>query len=130
MDNDGIIRNYNANHFLAPLRDVTAAAEEDTNISFTSLVKHIPLHRTSRDELKRAKPVRHADHSELERICSWPETYTREHQIVDLSWHDEAEYAMTAVDFFDRTPSTNSCLISASQKKSSDSLNIGNGKKT
>ncbi|TGO20165.1 hypothetical protein BTUL_0001g01770 [Botrytis tulipae] len=131
MDNDGIIRNYNANHFLAPLRDVTAAAEEGTNneVSFTSLVKHIPLYRTSRDRLKRAKPARYADDSELERICSWPETYTREHQIADLSWHDEAEYTMTAGDFFDRAPSTNSCLMSASQKKSSDSLNVGNGKK-
>ncbi|THV45907.1 hypothetical protein BGAL_0438g00030 [Botrytis galanthina] len=131
MDNDGIIRNYNANHFLAPLQDVTAAAEEGTNneVSFTSLVKHIPLYRTSRDGLTRAKPVRYADDSELERICSWPETYTREHQIDDLSWHDETEYKMTASDFFDRAPSTNSCLMSASQKKSSDSLNVGNGKK-
>ncbi|KAF5875315.1 uncharacterized protein Bfra_003770 [Botrytis fragariae] len=131
MDNDGIIRNYNTNHFLEPLRNVTTAAEEgsDVDISFTSLVKHIPLHRTSRDELKRVKPIRYADDSELERICSWPETYTREHQIADLSWHDEVEYAMTADDFFDRAPSTNSCLISASQKKSSDSLSIGNGKK-
>ncbi|KAF7887700.1 hypothetical protein EAF00_009994 [Botryotinia globosa] len=131
MDKDGIIRNYNANHFLAPLQDVTAAAEEGTNneVSFTSLVKHIPLYRTSRDRLKRAKPVRYADDSELERICSWPETYTREHQIADLSWHDEAEYEMTAGDFFDRAPSTNKCLMSASQKKSSGSLNVGNGTK-
>ncbi|KAF7916972.1 uncharacterized protein EAE98_010403 [Botrytis deweyae] len=130
MDNDGIIRNYNANHFLAPLGDITTAADEGTNneVSFTSLVKHIPLHRISRDELKEGKPVRYADDSELERICSWPETYTREHQIADLSWHDEAEYVMTADDFFDRAPSTNSCLVSASQKKSSDSFNIGNGK--
>ncbi|TGO23165.1 hypothetical protein BPAE_0142g00280 [Botrytis paeoniae] len=107
MDNDGIIRNYNLNHFLTPLIDVPTAAEEDTNtdILFTSLVKHIPLQQTSRDELKRAKPI------------------------ADLSWHNEAGYAMTADDFFDRAPSTNSCLISASQKKSSDSLNIGNGKK-
>ncbi|KAF7947335.1 uncharacterized protein EAE97_004584 [Botrytis byssoidea] len=36
---------------------------------------------------------------------------------------------MTAGDFFDRAPSTNSCLMSASQKKSSGSLNVGNGKK-
>ncbi|TGO66266.1 hypothetical protein BOTNAR_0064g00030 [Botryotinia narcissicola] len=131
VHNDSIIRNYNANHFLAPLRDVTAAAEEGTNneISSTSLVKHIPLYRTSRDRLKQAKPFHYADDSELERICSWPETYIRERQIADLSWHDEVEYAMTAGDFFDRAPSTNSCLMSAGQKKSSGSLNDGNGKK-
>ncbi|TGO41053.1 hypothetical protein BHYA_0027g00300 [Botrytis hyacinthi] len=109
---DGIIRNYNANHFLAPLRDVTAAAEEGTN-----------------NEVEKSKAVRYADDSELERICSWPETYTREHQIADLSWHDKTEYTMTAGEFFDRALSTNSCLMSASQKKSSDSLNVGNGKK-
>ncbi|KAI9644259.1 hypothetical protein NHQ30_007614 [Ciborinia camelliae] len=131
MNNDGIVRKYNVNNFLARLGDDTVATEEETAITFTQANLQYDLRNITRFRVHNNSTSipQYADQSDLERICRRPDVYTREHQIADLSWHDGVDYKMTKDDFFDRAPSINTSLTPANQQQSSISLNMSNSRK-